>query len=304
MKMIIAGGSGFIGRRLIARLNRDRHDLTLLTRRPESTKKSIHGIRMVYWDAQTGQGLADALDGSDAVVNLVGESIVGGRWTSNRRQVILQSRIKSTRALVSAIGGLGRKPSVFINASAVGIYGDGGEEEMPESSPAGTGFLADVCARWEAEALKLQDSGVRVILLRSGLVLDGDGGALQRMLPPFRLFVGGRLGSGKQWLPWIHSDDEISAIVHSWQTSTIVGPLNLVAPGIVRMQEFCRELGKVLRRPSWLALPPIVLKAALGEMAGPLLLHSQKVIPKKLLENGFIFRYPNLDEALKDLIPE
>jgi uncharacterized protein (TIGR01777 family) len=302
MKIIIAGGSGFIGGKLIARLGQSRHDLILLSRRPDFVKKSISGAEVLYWDAKTSNRLAGALEGADAVVNLVGASIASGRWTSHRKQEIFQSRIESTRALVNAIGALEKKPSVFVNASAVGYYGDCGEKAITEMSPKGRSFLADVCEQWEAEAMNVQISGVRVVLLRSGLVLDGRDGALQRMLLPFRLFVGGRLGSGTQWFPWIHSDDEISAIVHALHNSSVTGPVNLVAPGIVRMEEFCKELGKALHRPSWLSLPPIVLKIGLGEMAGPLLLHSQKVAPKKLAEDGFVFRFPTLNEALTDLM--
>lgn len=302
MRIAIAGGSGFIGRKLIARLSQERHRLALLTRNPGAAKESIPSVEVLNWNAKTGEGLPGAIDGADAVVNLAGESIASRRWTSHRKQQILLSRIETTRALVNAIGALEKKPSVFINASAVGYYGDGGEEELLESSAKGTGFLADLCARWEAEAMKVQESGVRAVLLRSGLVLDAHGGALQRMLIPFKLFVGGRLGSGNQWLPWIHSEDEISAVVYSLRISSVTGPVNLAAPGTVRMQEFCRDLAKVLHRPSWLVVPPIALKFALGEMAGPLLLHSQKVVPKKLLEQGFVFRFQKLDEALEDLM--
>jgi uncharacterized protein (TIGR01777 family) len=302
VKIVIAGGSGLIGRKLIARLNQDGHDLFLLTRRPGPATQRVRAARVLQWNAKTSNGLSGALDGAGAVINLAGASIASGRWTPRRKQEILQSRIESTRALVNAVEALNKKPSVFINASAVGYYGDCGEKAVTETSPKGNDFLAEVCARWEAEAMIVQKYGVRVVLLRSGLVLDNRGGALKRMLLPFRLFLGGRLGSGKQWLPWIHGDDEVSAILLAMNTPSLAGPVNLAAPGSVRMEEFCRKLGKAVRRPSWLGIPSLVLKAALGEMAVPLLLHSQNVMPKKLLEHGFVFGFPGLEEALEDLM--
>ncbi len=302
MKIVIAGGSGFIGRKLIARLHQDGHNIVLLTRRPDALKKNTRIAEILYWNAESNNGLSGALDEADAVINLAGKSIASGRWTSQRKQEILRSRVDSTRSLVNAIGALRKKPSVFINASAVGYYGDGGEEEITEESPKGYGFLADVCEQWEVEAKKIQTFGVRVVLLRSGLVLDRHGGALRKMLLPFSLYFGGRLGSGQQWMPWIHSVDEVSAITYCLRTPSVAGPVNVVAPGVVRMEEFCTQLGNALHRPSWLAVPPIVLKTVLGEMAGPLLLHSQKASPKKLLDHGFTFQFPKIEEALEDVM--
>lgn len=302
MNIIIAGGSGFIGGKLIERLLRDQNNVILLTRRPDQAKKNFLHIQVRYWDAKTNVGLGDVLDGSDAIINLTGESIAGGRWTSSRKQMIFASRIESTRALVSEIEKIKNKLRLLINASAVGYYGNVPEGEITEASPKGQGFLADVCEQWEAEAMKALEFGVRVVLLRTGVVLDRDGGAMQRILLPYKFFVGGTLGAGTQWFPWIHIDDEISAIVYTLETDSVSGPINLAAPESVQVEEFCCRLGKVLHRPPWLPVPSIVLKIALGEMADSLLLHSQKVIPKKLIESGFIFQFPKLQDALNNLL--
>ncbi|MGD1043864.1 MAG: TIGR01777 family oxidoreductase [Bacteroidota bacterium] len=302
MKVIIAGGSGLVGRKLIEELLRGQHVVTMLSRRPERTEKIFPRATIKFWDAKTNDGLTDVLEGADAVINLTGESIAAKRWTHIQKERILSSRIESTQALVDAIKQTKRKPSVLLNASAVGYYGNVPESEVTEASPRGAGFLADVCALWEVEALKVREFGVRVVLLRTGIVLDKNGSALQKLLLPFRLFIGGPLGSGKQWFPWIHLQDEVRAILFAMENEHITGSINLAAPESVRMMEFCRKLGKILHRPSWVHVPAFVLKCALGEMAEPLLLDGQKVIPQKLIDARFEFQFPKLEDALRDLL--
>jgi hypothetical protein len=302
MQVVVAGGSGLIGRTLIDRLLQAHHEVILLSRTPEKARKYFTAVRIEFWDVKTNNALTDVLDGTDAVINFAGEPIGAKRWTQIQKEKILSSRIESTQALISAIKQTKRKPSVLLNASAVGYYGNVPEGEVTEASLKGTGFLADVCDLWEAEALKAQEFGMRVVLLRTGVVLDRNGGALQKLLIPFRLFLGGPLGSGKQWFPWIHLQDEVSAILFVMENEYITGSLNLDAPESVRMLEFCKKLGKILRRPSWMHVPVFILKLAFGEMAEPLLLHGQKMIPKKLSDAGFKFQFPKLEDALRDLL--
>jgi len=302
MRVVVAGGSGLIGRKLIEELLRAQHEVVVLSRKPENVRKIFPAVRAEFWDAKSFDGLTSVLDGADAIINLIGESIGAKRWTRTQKRRILSSRIVSTQAIVAAIKQTQRKPSVLLNASAVGYYGNAPEGELTEANPRGTGFLADVCARWETEALKVREFDMRVVMLRSGVVLDKNGGVLQKLLIPFRFFVGGPMGTGKQWFPWIHLQDEVNVILFAMENEQIAGPLNLSAPESVRMLEFCRELGKILHRPSWMRVPGFVLKCVLGEMAQPLLLHSQKIIPQKLVDAGFKFQFPKLEDALRNLL--
>jgi uncharacterized protein len=303
MRIVIAGGSGLIGRTLIHRLLQGGHEVLLLSRRPEKVTLGFAAVRTEFWDAKEGGHFPDVLDGAGAVINLTGQSIAAKRWTQIQKERILASRVESTRALIGAMNQTVRKPSVLLNASAAGYYGNVPEGEVTEAGPKGGGFLAEVCAQWEAEALKAREFGVRVVLLRTGIVLDKNAGALQKLLLPFRWFIGGPLGSGKQWFPWIHLQDEVRAILFAVENEDISGPINLAAPESVRMSEFCRQLGIFLHRPSRTHVPAIILRLALGEMAEPLLLQGQNMIPKKLMNAGFKFRFPKLEEALRDLIP-
>jgi uncharacterized protein (TIGR01777 family) len=298
----VAGGSGLIGRKLIDSFLQAHHEVALISRTPEKVRKYFTGVDVRFWDTKNTTALTEILDGTDAVINLTGESIASKRWTQIQKERILGSRIESTRAIIGAIKHSQRKPLVLLNASATGYYGNVPEGEVTESAPQGTGFLADVCSLWESEALKVQEFGVRVVLLRTGIVLDKQGGALQNILRPFRFFIGGPLGSGRQWFPWIHLQDEVSAILFAMENEHITGSLNLAAPESVRMTDFCRTLGRILRRPSWMRVPAWTLKLMLGEMAEPLLLHGQKMIPQKLIDAGFKFQFPKLEDALRNLL--
>jgi uncharacterized protein (TIGR01777 family) len=302
MRVVIAGGTGLIGNKLIDRLLQMRYEVTLLSRTRESAKINSTAVHIEFWDAKTSDGLTSVLEGADAVINLTGESIAAKRWTQIQKERILSSRIESTRSIIDAIKHANRKPLVLLNASAVGYYGDVPEGEVTEASSRGAGFLADVCHQWETEALKAQEFGVRVVLLRTGIVLDKNAGALHKLLLPFRFFIGGPLGSGRQWFPWIHLRDEVSAILFAMENEHLTGPLNLSAPESVRMLEFCKVLGNILHRPSWMHTPAYILKLALGEMAEPLLLDGQKIIPQKMIDAGFKFQFPKLEDALKDLL--
>lgn len=311
MKIIIAGGSGLIGKKIAEVLIEQGNSVVLLSRNPENIhivsnllakSDRIGRLEVHKWSAAKLDNLIPIIETSDAVINLSGESIASKRWTVDRKQKILSSRIDSTRALVDAIGQARNKPSVFLNASAVGFYGNVPNGDVTEKYPEGAGFLSDVCGRWEREALKANSYGVRVVLLRTGIVLDKSEGALKKLLVPFNLFVGGPLGNGKQWFPWIHLKDEVDAIVFALKNKELFGPVNLTAPQTVSMNDFCKVLGKVLHRPSWLSVPSPVLKILLGEMAGPLLLQGQKVIPQKLLDSGFKFNFPELERSLEDIL--
>jgi uncharacterized protein (TIGR01777 family) len=302
MKVVVAGGTGFIGRRLIDKLQQSQYEVTLLSRVPERAEKIFPSVYIKFWDAQTSSGLTDIFEGTDAIINLTGESIAARRWTSDQKKRILASRVESTRAIVNAITQVNRRPSLLINASASGYYGNVPEDEVTETYPKGRGFLADVCEQWEGEASKVQEYGVRVVLLRTGIVLDRKGGALQKLLIPFRLFIGGPFGFGKQWFPWIHSRDEVGAILFAVEHEQITGPINLSAPESVRMKNFSKVLGKVLHRPSLFAMPAFILKLVMGEMAEPLLLQGQRMVPKKLTDAGIKFKFPKLEEALTDIL--
>ncbi len=238
-----------------------------------------------------------SVEGADVVVNLAGASVGAKRWTPAYKKEIEESRVRTTRALVDAIGVARRKPRVLVNASAVGYYGGRGDEVLDESAAPGADFLANLSRRWEAEA---QRAPVRSVQLRTGVVLSAKGGALEKMLPPFKAFVGGPIGSGKQWLPWIHIADEVAAIL--WAIDhDLTGPVNLTSPGIVTMKEFARAVGRALHRPSWAPVPGAVLVILVGEFASALL-EGQRAVPKKLLDSGFRFRFTEVDSALRDVL--
>ena len=292
MKVIVAGGTGFIGGYLCWLLERQGHGVVVLSR---SAAASQGARKDVLWDGATPGPWETEVDGAGAVINLCGASIAKGRWTKDRKKELRSSRLDSTRALVAAISAAKRKPGVFINGSAIGWYGDRGEETLDEGSPAGKGFLAELCQDWEKEAQKAQE--VRVNCLRIGLVLGKGGGALSKMLPPFKLGLGGRLGSGRQWMSWISRDDLCGLILHILTTDS-PGPYNGTAPAPVTNQEFTRALGAAVGRPALLPAPGFALKLALGEMS-ELLLTGQKVLPAKARASGYVFQHPDLATALK-----
>jgi len=301
MNIVIAGGTGFIGNALINRLLKDKHNLVLLTRSPRNVSMKHPNLAIEQWDAATLAQWSRRVDGTDAIINLTGELIAGKRWTRSQKELILRSRVDSTRVLVQSIEQAVKKPMVFVNASAVGFYGDVPVGDVPESFPKGDGFLADVCDQWEREAGSAGKFGVRVVVPRFGVVLSNNGGALKKMMLPFSLFIGGPLGTGKQWFPWIHLEDVIAGITFLINTQNVAGPVNFSAPDAVTMEEFCRALGKALGRPSWAPVPGFVLRVVLGEMAN-MLLTGQRVIPKKLIESGYKFTFSNLSTALYEIV--
>ena len=296
MKIVVAGGTGFIGSSLVGLLRLEGHDVVVLTRDPEKASHAP-GVTRVRWDGATQGEWTAHVQGADAVINLAGESIGGGRWTATRKRRIVASRVNATRALSESIRLGEKRPFLFINSSAVGYYGPVESGDVTEDHPPGSGFLADVCLRWEQEALAVGELGPRVVILRTGVVIGEKGGALEKMLLPFRLYAGGPIGSGRQWFPWVHRDDVAGVILFALGNAALAGPVNVVAPERVDMKAFCVALGRALSRPSWLPVPAPALRAALGEMAD-MILTGQRVVPAKLLTMGYRFRYPALAAAL------
>jgi len=302
MKIVIAGGRGFLGRALSERLVADGHQVLVLSR-SGSGSAPWHGARSsAAWTPDgTSGGWASAVDGADAVVNLAGESIGDGRWTTARKAAILDSRVRATRSLVAAMRQLRNPPSVFVSSSAQGYYGDRGEDELPEEAAPGRDFLAEVCVEWEGEARKAEDR-FRVVMLRTGIVLAGDGGALPRMLLPFKLFAGGPFGSGRQFMSWIHLDDWVGITALALASERVHGPINLGSPAPVRNRDFAAALGRALHRPSLLPTPGFALQIALGEMATPLLLASTRMVPARALAGGYRFMHREVGAALDSLL--
>ena len=286
MNVLVAGGTGFIGSALVERLAKENHRVLLLSRHPQASGAArSRRVQTVQWDGKRTGPLVRLLEGVHAIVNLAGESIGAKRWTEARKSQLVESRVAPTKALVAAISLAEGKPAVLVNASAVGYYGDVRSGDVTEAHPPGTDFLARLCERWETEARKTEEYGVRVIRLRFGVVLEASGGALRKMMVPFRLFLGGSLGSGRQWFPWVHREDAIGAIFFSLQNSNISGPVNVTAPELVTMREFARALGKAMHRPSWARVPAFVLRTILGEMAETVLT-GQCVVSRKLEDAG------------------
>ena len=297
MKVLIAGGSGLVGAALSGSLRGDGHTVSRMVR-PGS--QATPGD--VTWNPLNALVDVPAMEGFDVVVNLSGASIADGRWTSKRKQVLRSSRVDSTRVLVDALAHLKQPPRVFVCASAIGFYGDRGDEVLTESSGHGNDFLSILCRGWEGEAARAAGSGIRTVTMRFGIVLSADGGALPRMLTPFKFGAGGRLGSGKQWMSWIALEDVVRVLRAAMDDASWNGPVNLVAPQPVRNAEFTRVLASVLHRPAIFPAPALALRLALGEMADALLLSSQRVRPECLQQYGFAFRYENLEAALHAVI--
>lgn len=296
MKIILAGGTGFIGKALRKEFLATGHEVTVLTRGGNSVENEKE--KFIVWDGKTEGDWAAHLEGAGAVINLSGENIAVKRWTSARKEAILSSRIDATRAIVSAIGKLKNKPAVLINASAVGYYGDNLDAELTEAAACGKGFLAEICERWEEEARKASAYGVRVVLARFGPVLGDHGGMLAKMVLPFRFFAGAPLGSGRQWIPWVHREDAARAFCFLLEHRGLSGPVNITAPVPATMKEFSQALAETLHRPLWFPVPAFFIKALLGEMAA-VVLSSQRAVPQKLLQAGYDFKYPGLSGALK-----
>lgn len=302
MKCVIAGGTGFLGRPLAIELFSKGHEVVVLTR---GASRESGGIRHVTWEADEEPGAWHAeIDGADAVVNLAGAGIADQRWTADRKQVLRGSRIDATRALVSAMRAATNRPKVFLSGSAVGFYGPRPNDgpELDESASPGSDFLSTLAVDWEAEAHAASALGCRVILLRTGVVLGRDGGALAKLIPPFRFFVGGPIGSGRQAMSWIHRRDWVELAVWLLSHDGLVGAFNGTAPHPVTNAEFSKALGAALGRPSWLPVPGLALKLLVGEMAGPALLAGQRVVPKHALDLGFSFQFSEIGPAMQDAV--
>jgi uncharacterized protein (TIGR01777 family) len=298
MRVVITGATGFIGRALCEALHHD-YEVIALSRHVDRAQQSIgHIARVIEWDAKTSVGWEDEADGALAIINLAGENVGSGRWNKARKSRILQSRLDSTNAIIAVIRNLQNKPKVVILASAIGYYGSRRDEQLDETSISGEGFLPNVCRQVEGLAEEIENLGVRCVVIRTGVVLGRNGGAFAKLAQPFRFYVGGYLGSGDQWFSWISLEDEVAAIRFLMEHEQLKGAFNLTAPQPVTMKEFCKTLGKVLHRPSWTRVPAFIVRLALGEMADEMLLSGQRVQPKRLLEAGFEFRYPEVEKAL------
>lgn len=296
MKIVIAGASGLIGGALVPALRAAGHDVRTLVRRP------LRSADEIAWDPAAGQCDLGSVAAVDAIINLAGENVAAGRWTAARRERILQSRVDATRTLVTALRHLPPKPRVLLNASAVGFYGDRGDEVVDETSAIGHGFLPEVCLAWETHAEGAARLGVRTVLLRFGVVLARSGGALGKMLPWFRAGLGGRLGDGQQWMTWVSIADAVRAVRHALEDGRCTGAVNIAAPAPVRNADFAAALGRCLRRPARLPAPAWALRLALGEMADGTLLASTRAHPKRLVETSFVFDHPTLEEALRETL--
>lgn len=300
MRIIITGGSGLIGRALVESLAQDGHEVIVLSRNPAAVKNLPKGARAEKWDGRSALGWGQLADGVDAIVNLAGATI-SERWSDSRKKEIRESRVNAGKAIVEAVKAAVKKPSVVIQSSAVGYYGPRGSEEITEESGAGSDFLASICKSWEASTAELDSLGVRRPIIRTGVVLAKDGGALPRMLQPIKMFVGGPLGSGKQYFPWIHLKDEVAAIRFLIENKTANGVYNLSAPKPLTNKEFTQVTGKVLGRPAFMPVPAFAMETMFGEMS-TLLLDGQRQMPAHLLKEGFKFQFTDAAAALKDVL--
>lgn len=296
MRALVTGATGFLGRHLLRQIEHP----VVLTRNPDRARELPNDPELFPWSPPSPPP-AEAFSGVEVVFHLAGESIAGGRWTDARKKKILESRREGTRSLVDAMAALERAPRAFVSASAVGYYGDRGDERLTEASPAGIGFLADVGSQWEREAMRAESFGLRTVCIRTGLVMGDDGGMLAKLKPIFGLGLGATFGDGRHWMPWVHRDDVTRLYLHAAAQSDLHGPLNAVAPGIVQNRDFTRILARVLGRPSFLKIPTFVLRAGMGEMT-ELVLGSQRVAPAATLASGFRFAHPELEPALRELL--
>lgn len=301
MKILVTGSSGLVGTALVRALVKDGHTVCRLTRPGTVVKNDMSDGFQVAWNPATGE-LGGAAVGADAVVNLAGASIAEGRWTAVRKAELHSSRIDTTRALVSALAKMNARPRVFVSASATGIYGNRGDELLTEESQTGEDFLSVLAKDWEAEALKAEAIGIRVVLARFGIVLSRDGGALPPMMRLFKFFAGGKIGSGRQWMSWISLDDVIEILRFALEKGEVRGPINVISRQPVQNAEFTKTLSSAMHRPALFPAPPFALRLALGEMADALLLSSQRVLPQKLQQIGYQFLHPDLSHALTAIL--
>lgn len=307
MKIIITGGTGLLGEKLVDALLEKNHDVIVLSRNPHKAKQLPGGAKLVQWDSQSAAGWVKYADGADVIINLAGENLAGEgffpkRWDHERRQRIVRSRLQAGQAVVAAVEQAKQKPKAVIQASAIGYYGPQDNRLLDEASPPGNDFLAETCVQWESATAGVTALGVRQIVTRIGVVLTPEGGALQRLLLPFKFFVGGPFGDGQQWYSWIHVDDVIRALVFLAESSTASGIYNLTAPNPVTNANFSKALGEVLQRPSWLPVPGFAMRLAFGEVS-TVVLDGQRVLPKRLLADGFEFMFSDVKPAFRDLLP-
>lgn len=300
MKVLITGGSGLLGRALTTSLTADGHEVIILSRDPGKSKRSVPGVQLVKWDGKTSEGWGHLVEDTDVIVNLAGENLSDGLWTENRKKRIRDSRLNAGRAVVQAIENASHNPHVLIQASGAGYYGIQNPDLLEESAPRGSDFLADVSRDWEASTQPVEKMGVRRAIIRSGVVLSRQGGALGLMLLPFRFFVGGPLGSGRQWMSWIHIEDEVRAIRFLIDNESATGAFNLSAQPVTNA-EFSKAAGKTMGKSSFFRVPRFLLRLVLGEMS-TMVLDGQRVSAKKLIDLGFEFKYGQIEEALNNLV--
>jgi len=302
MKAAVTGATGFIGRALCKELVK--HSKVVALTRSKRKAKAIFGdsVEIVEWNGRDGGEWEGCIDGCDAIVNLAGANVASGRWSQKRKEDILQSRLNTVSALKDAIDKVNKKPKVFVQASAIGFYKSQSEEMLDENSEGGEGFLAKVCQDVEKASGEIESSGIRLVIIRTGVVLGSGGGALPQMIQPFKFYAGGYLGSGTQWMSWISLEDEIAAIQYLLEHNQLNGVFNLTSPKPVKNRVFFKTLGSILGRPCWLPVPEIVLKIFFGEMADELFFSSQRVYPKRLIDEGFEFKYPDLKNALNTIV--
>jgi uncharacterized protein (TIGR01777 family) len=305
-KVLIAGGSGLIGRELTSVLVNNGYEVAILSRNPEAVTGIATGVKLVRWNGITPKGWDAELENTAAIVNLTGENLAGSsffpaRWTDERKRRIIQSRVDAGKAIAEAIKESSHKPAVLIQASSIGFYGISLDKSFTEEDKSGTDFLAEICREWEASSASIDALGVRRVVIRTGVVLTTKGGALPRLLLPYRLFLGGPMGTGRQILSWLHIADEVNAIRFLIENDDVKGIINLTSPNPVTNNEFGKMIGKVMRKPHFIPVPGFVLKIVFGEVS-TVVLDGQRVLPKRLLDSGYIFKYTMLEDALRDLL--